>query len=186
MRAPKNKHEAIDLFVRGRFGNTIPTFLNPYFAMNESAGPFVIRYKGRPGEQGPAMFGIKKESLLERWNEFVAAGWEEKRLYVNDEIDREKITFQGEVMLNDEGWLVRGRLGGGCHMREAMAQAKAWKGSVARYLLNSRMDASSWEDFQAVLEEWPDAVIELVTMSTSLGHLSHTGRNTIIWEVRGY
>lgn len=188
MQAPKHKAESTDYFKRGVYGNNIEQWENPDEALASGKRSFVIRYRGEPGVQGPALFGIPGEVLIMEWNKLLGEGnWEESRLYVNEEVDRHKITLQGELLLNhDDGWLFRGCLGGGRHMREAMSQAncQTWRGWQARELLRSKMHPSSWDDLNCLIDMWPDAVIELVTMSTAYGSLAHTGRNMICWEVR--
>ena len=54
----------------------------------------------------------------------------------------------------------------------------------ARLMLRQAMTPSSWADFEALTETYPEHVIELSVYDLCLGVLR--GRNTIIWEVRRY
>ena len=142
MRAPQNKHESIDLFARGRYGNTLPTWNTLEEALASDCQLFTIRYKGEPGVQGPAIFEVPRHMLITEYNLQVRAGWKKERLYTNQAIDPSTIVLQGELMLNhDDGWLFRGSERPGIHMREAMKEAKTWRGWQARELLRTK-DAS--------------------------------------------
>ncbi len=189
MRAPKDKHESIDLFSRGRYGNNIPTYCNPDEALKADESVYVIRYKGEPGVQGPAIYGIKKELLSSIWAEQIQKGWKEERLYVNSEMPAERVIFQGELSTGnwvDPEWLLVGCEDPGIHMREAMKKSSfKTTGREARFYLKSRMSPASWDDFNLVIDEWPDGVIELVIFEIAFGSLAETGRNAIVWEVRG-
>lgn len=191
LKAPKNKHESIDLFSRGCYGNNIPTYANPSAALNTDEPFFVIRYKGEPGVQGPAIYGIARNCLISEWQRLIREGWKEERLYVNTEIPNKRIVFQGELSTGnwaDTQWYLVGCEEPGMHMREAMKRstfkATGWK---ARAYLQTKMDPASWDDLNAVINTWPDGVIELVIFDTPFGSLASTGRNCVVWEVRdGY
>lgn len=186
MTGPHNKDESIDLFKRLRYGNNVQQWDTVEQALDSDVPGFVIRYRGTPGVQGPAIFGVPRSLLLPTF-EATTMHWERKRLYINEEIDRHRILIQGELVLNwQDGWLFRGRRGGGMHMREAMRTAETWRGWRARELLRMLMDPSSWEDLSLCIDEWPDAVIELVVMDTPVGAMAHTGRRGIIWECRNF
>lgn len=190
LKAPSNKHESIDLFARGAYGNNIPTYANPYEALKTSEQSFVIRYKGPPGVQGPAIYGIQDICLNDVWRDLIKSGWKEECLYVNSEIPNKRIVFQGELSTGnwtDPEWLLVGCEDSGIHMREAMKRstfkARGWK---ARAYLQLKMDPASWDDLNAVINTWPDGVIELVIFDTPYGSLASTGRRVILWEVRSY
>ncbi len=190
MRAPKDKHESTDLFARGRYGNNIDTFASPVEALASNESAFVIRYKGEPGVQGPAIFGVKRNVLWNEWNALKTAGWHENRLYLNTVIPADRIVFQGELSTGnwaDREWYLVGCEDAGIHMREAMKRStfKA-TGREARFYLKSRMSPVSWDDFNLVIDEWPDGVIELVIFNTPYGSLAGKGCNCIIWEARAF
>lgn len=187
MQAPKDKHEAIDLFKRGRFGNKIATYGTVKDALKDNDDHYAIRYLGKPGVQGPAVFRIQRSALKFEWDRLIEAGWEENRLYVNGAFEDEFVCLQGELMLNhQDGWIFHGNDQPLQNMRQALKTPKTWKGLTARELLRSKLHPSSWEDLNLVIDEWPDAIIELVVTRTPCGDLAYTGRNMIIWEVRGY
>jgi hypothetical protein len=70
-------------------------------------------------------------------------------------------------------------------MRDALKMKKLYiTGYRTLVILEYFMTPSSYEDFKAVCELFPDHVIELSIYSCCLGDLR--GRNTLIWEVRKY
>ena len=189
MLAPRDKHESIDLYSRGRYGNYIQTYRTPLDATAASNGPFTIRYKGEPGVQGPFHYGITRDRLHMMWQHF-AKDWDELRLYINDTIPADKIVFQGELNTGNWShvdWLLIGSNESDIHMREAMSRPNIRRdGLAARLYLKHFMDDGSWHDLCLVIEESPEATIELVIFSTPYGSMASSGRNSIIWECRGY
>lgn len=190
MNAPKDKHESTSLFTRGRYGNNIATYANPEEAI--AADPqalFMIRYRGDVGVQGPAVLA-DANGLHIKWLDILSDGWQESRLYINVSIPIDRIVFQGELSTgnwSDPEWFLIGCTDSRIHMREAMKRASfKRRGLAAKLYLKLVMDASSWEDLNAVIDEWPDGVIELVVFDTPFGSLEHTGRRMIIWESRGF
>lgn len=70
-------------------------------------------------------------------------------------------------------------------MRDALrfdSHTVAWPRS--RELLRRTMTPSAWEDFQVLLERYPDHVLEVSVYSRNLGDIP--GRNALVWEVRRY
>lgn len=191
MRAPANKHESIDLFARGCYGNNIPTYPDPCTAiLAGDSNRFVIRYKGEPGVQGPAIFDIHEDHLIQTWEDLISKGWDLNRLYVNTAIPKDRVVFQGELSTgnwSDTEWFLTGSVNSGIHMREAMKNPElkitGWR---AKEYLRKHMHPSSWDDLSECIDLWPDGIIELVIFDTSYGSLASTGRNCIIWECRGF
>lgn len=193
MKAPLNKHKSTDLFSRGCYGNNLPTFDSPIGAtMSIKTGDelFVIRYKGPVGIQGPAIYNIHVDGLWEKWDELIANGWDKDLLYINECMRPELVVFQGELSTGnwaDREWFLQGCEDSGIHMREAMKRSTFRRsGLMARLYLRERMHPSSWEDLSECINMWPDGIIELVIFNTPYGSLAHTGRNSIVWEVRNF
>lgn len=93
-------------------------------------------------------------------------------------------TLQGECCRTFRGWEGTMGLSRGLRMREA---AKAGllvprSSSVTRFLLRTYLSAPSLDDLDAILDLYPDAVIEFTCYDLDFGR----GRNTIFWEVRDY
>lgn len=89
------------------------------------------------------------------------------------------------LLSNPEGW--REPLGPGLPpMRKSMGyQYHRHRGYLqTKLLLDAYLDASSRDDLEILLEQYPDAAIEFTTFSINVGVLPH--RNTIFWETRNY
>jgi hypothetical protein len=69
-------------------------------------------------------------------------------------------------------------------MRDALKSPSHARRAVAVSILKSAMTPSSYEDLQALLDEYDGHCVEFSAYSKCLGHIK--GRNTIIWECRKY
>jgi len=69
-------------------------------------------------------------------------------------------------------------------MREALWQARYAWGMAARVILAQALSASSWADLEALLDMYPDHVVEFTAYDAPVGCLR--GRNACIWECRAY
>ncbi len=68
-----------------------------------------------------------------------------------------------------------------------MKKTKLWShvtGLRSLMLLRAAMTTDSYEDFQILLDQYPEHVIEFGCYGINCGDCP--GRNTIIWEVRRY
>ncbi len=137
---------------------------------------------------------MPRYKLLRTWNELLAQGWKDERLYVNVEIPTDRIIFQGELSTghwHHVEWRLIGHEGPGMHMRDAMKLSdfdeKGWR---AKEYLRKHMDPSSWDDLNLMIDQWQEpsgfveSVIELVILDTPIGKLAHTGRRCLVWEFR--
>lgn len=71
------------------------------------------------------------------------------------------------------------------HVRAALeGSGKHAEGTAARLILEWACCPNSLDDIEALLELYPDAVIELTAFDREIGDIP--GRNTVIWEVRNY
>lgn len=72
-----------------------------------------------------------------------------------------------------------------CNVRDALAKyGRHAERAAALVILRWALCPNSFDDVMALLEAYPDAVIELTAYDREMGDLH--GRNTIIWEVRDY
>jgi hypothetical protein len=107
----------------------------------------------------------------------------EDRVNFNESAPDERLVLQGEVS----------RFVGGLYlrystlklpMRSAMKDARDVGGASAQAILRGVLTGSSYEDLDALLELYPDAVVEFGAYAKCLGAIP--GRNAVIWEVRAY
>jgi hypothetical protein len=95
-----------------------------------------------------------------------------------------QLTFQGEVTRREGGLYLRFDCTPNLKMKEAMACAKDAYGLTAKLLLDRYLWPSSRDDLDALLDLYPDHVIEFSAYDRAVGDRPH--RNTLIWEVRAY
>jgi hypothetical protein len=118
-----------------------------------------------------------------------AAAWRAagRRYMVCEAAPDDRATIQGEVQREVGG--LRGFLAwpvkDGKRMRDSMRDdAVDVTGLRVKLLLDHYMDPSSRADLDALLEHYPDSVVEFTCYSCLVGFIP--GRNTIFWEVRNY
>lgn len=68
--------------------------------------------------------------------------------------------------------------------RDAMLRAKSYEGLKLRAILQTYVDPHTLNDFEFLLSEYPDHVIEFTSYGCRVGEFP--GRNTLIWEIRLY
>jgi hypothetical protein len=170
----------------GDFGNALRTWdsLKAQRA-DHYYGELSLRCKDRI--EGPSLVGvpaIPTALTLRRLLQFANYhGLEEDEIMLGERAPDHRITIQGEVMTGLYGPELRYS----ClqtHMRAAMREDCHAYGLAALTILQDHLSPSSYEDLQALLELYPDHVIEFTTFDGPVGSLP--GRNTVIWEVRLY
>jgi hypothetical protein len=178
------KEQMYALYKRGAFGNHLRTW--------DSFDEW--RASGYAGEVSMRVSLTNGGSLCEyrvtpdRAPE-IAAAWRKSgispgQIKVNESAPDELLTIQGEIARTDDGLVVRYNTEVGLKMREAMARATHAYRLEAEFLLRSHLTPASHEDVTALLDRYPGCVIEFSSYAVPLGNCP--GRNTIIWEVRGY
>ena len=103
----------------------------------------------------------------------------------NQSMPDEHLLIQGEIM---DG------VGGGLEltystikkpMNLALVEEELFiKGLTTKILLQQNLSPSSYSDMVALLDIFPDSIIEFSSYDIPVGNLK--GRNTIIWGVRNY
>lgn len=107
-------------------------------------------------------------------------------ILVDEQAPDADLTLQGEVYPSTaEPWHLYLRYNDipGIRMRQAFDIMKHVWGLRASHLLQSRMDAPSWEFLNDLFREYPKSIVEFTCYRYSLGHFKW---NTIFWEVRDY
>lgn len=121
--------------------------------------------------------------VLDVVNSWAVDGIDPKSIVYTETPSDDKLIIQGEFQRNPEWYLYYATVKKS--MRCALEQhGQHATGFKAYSLLKSNMCPSSWEDFNTLIDLYPDDVIEFSTYSVNLGCIPH--RNTIIWEVRSY
>jgi hypothetical protein len=172
----------------GRFGNTLRSWPT-YEAMMDSGfrGRIGLRYTGRGGSpftaydlaQTAAYYLVHDLWVLRLGADLTKIQWCEAA-------PDQHIVLQGEICeCPHVGGYALHYSTHKAQMRVALKEApRNHTGPGALLILKQVMDPGSYEDLQALLDDFPEAVIEFSVYRINLGAVP--GRNTIFWEVRNY
>jgi len=175
-----SKAEFFRLWRAGVLGNTPRTWATPEAAVASGAPVVAFREAGRPG--GRHWF-VNHEHVLE-----TALAWRLNGVpfSLDETAPDHLVTLQGEVCRMAGGLYGYLALRSRLRMREAMRAGLMHdlRGAAVAWALRRYLDEASVDDVYALLDLYPDAVIELAAYECDVGVLPN--RNTIIWEVRNY
>ena len=178
-----SKGKFFRLYQEGVFGNKIRTWES--FEDVQASGyadPVTIRYRGHGGG-GFCRYDVPVDKVEEAISELVAEGADRSSLVFNEWVTEDRITLQGELARFVDGLYMFYSLES-VKMREAMSRGKEARNTKAKLLLETLLTGSSYADMEALLEMFPDHVIEFTAFDKCIGSIP--GRNAVIWEVRNY
>ncbi len=165
------------LFNRLNVWNSVKELLNSGYK-----GTVSIRYKGGSRGSGFYAYSVPVSEVRKVVEEWKSKGALEERIVFNESAPDEYLTIQGEITYNPQLELFYSTEKK--KMNEALKNGISASGLKARIMLKHYMDPMSYADTMALLEMFPEHVIEFSTYSINLGIIPH--RNTIIWEIRKY
>lgn len=177
----RSKSEFFRLWNAGVLGNRLRTWERPE-DVPESVPVIGLRQVGVAG--GGKLSISTREAIIAEAPSWTAEG---RRFVVCEAAPDQYATIQGEVQLTERGWsgFLAWPVKAGKRMRESMRDdAVQVHGLRVKLLLDHYMDPSSRADLDALLDLYPDAVVEFTSYSVLCGFIP--GRNTIFWEVRNY
>ena len=179
-----SKAQFYDLWQQGLLGNR-PRAWPTLEALGKSGytGPVTLRYRG-PAGGGVATTHVPARSVPAKVAEWKSSGVDPTKLTFHESMPDEKLLLQGEVTRSVGGLDLMFSTEPGQSMRDAMRQARTASGLAARLILDAFLDANSRDDIEALLELYPDSVVEFGAYARDVGVLPR--RNTVIWEVRDY
>lgn len=171
---------------RGAFGNTITQYfdLNDWLASDDHA-----RYQMwgvrtlTPG--GPNRTHCPRAEVKDTACAFMAQGHQVNISAMVDGVV--PVTLWADVYENEQGLRVYGvehPPKDASRRRLMPSEGRQHNELSARMLLKRHLNANSLADLEALLERWPDHVVELSACARCFGNVP--GRNAIIWEVRLY
>ena len=169
-------------FYKGSFGNHGPMWrtFDEYWQSGYSE-PIAIRTLGIGTR---CDYFIPRDAVADRMQSFLADGWKVDQLNFSAQIPEEDKLIQGEVMQTFEGLSLlysRSLL----PMRQALAtEPQRAAGLKARFLLQSAMDAASFDWLFELFDRYPGHAVEFTTLRYPWGVIP--GMNTVFWEVRDY
>jgi len=178
----KNKIECYTLYESGFFGNKIRTWNTLQKVLDSNhQGTVSIRSKKISWK---TKFNIPVQELPTLINYLKKQNINVSELTFNETPPDHHLIFQGEIMRTPNGlyFLYSNEK---APMKIALRkQSKSITGIQTQNLLKAHLDPNSLNNIFELLDLFPNDIIEFSTFSINLGNIK--GRNTIIWEVRGY
>lgn len=179
MHAPRSKAEFYRRYLKGEFGNRARDWSSwPELRDSGFRGLIGIRslYRG-----GPCWYNVPRETMERgEW----PAGCNPDRVNFSEMLPDQFLILQGEIVRMPTGLelfysTVRKP------MRMALSEGpRNARGSAALEIARFAMWPTSFSDFEALMERYPDAAIEFSCYEVAVGNIPH--RNTVFWEVREY
>jgi hypothetical protein len=177
-----NKRQNYKLFISGEYGNHLKSWTLDEYEKSNFSGLVTIMYRG-PFSGGPCYYDVTRLNVKTLILDIENRGFSRDDLLIYESAPDDHIIIQGEYLNTAPGAFYFST----CRykMRDALKVDGVNVTSIrGRIMLQNAMSPSSWEDFQVLLDKYPEHVIELSVYNKNLGNIQ--GRNTIIWEVRNY
>ncbi len=181
-----NKDESYLLYNADIFGNRALTW-NSYQEIIESGWKGKVCMRSKKGiDRKKVEYNVPLINIPERieyWRR--EYGIRESGISFNQSMPDKRLILQGEVIISESfGWYLL------CTFEKVpMNQAleissQTRTGLLAKLLLQHTLCPSSFADLEAILDRFPDSVVEFSTYEVAVGDIPN--RNTIFWEVRNY
>ena len=173
----RNKQEFYRLWRLGTFGNRLRSWEDlESFEESGYAGATGLRFL-QPGKQ---MIELREGQAL------VKKRFKEGVHIICEAAPDDRLTIQGEIQRSPRFYDLRYSTMPGYRMPEGLRRFQKHAFSLnAKAQVQTRMDPSSWDDLQEILDDCPNAVVEFSCYEIWVGDCR--GRNTLFWEVRtGY
>ena len=181
-----NKKENYILYEAGVFGNRALIW-KTFEEVLESNWNGLICIRSKKGvDRSKMKYNVKIEEAKNHIKELFELGHSEEDLTFNQSMPDEHLLLQGEIMNHKESvYLYYTTVKKPMNLGLA-EESNTVEGDEAVRILMGNLTEQSLEDLKNLLEEFPASVVEFSTYAIPVGHLTHTGRNTVFWEVRNY
>ncbi len=180
------------LWQSGAFGNKLRAWRTlSEWRQSGHAGMVALRTLLPWGGGGPCIYDLEPDSVESRYRSLLAEV-EAEHVVICEAAPAEVAILQGEFLnrVYDRGdgtfgwdyfYCSRARM----QMRDSLrAEPRVVEGLASRLLIQDAMTPGSWQDFQVLLDRYPDHVLEVSIYDRCLGDVP--GRNALVWEVRRY
>ncbi len=178
-----SKEISYQLYENGEFGNKLNTWTDVDSVLSDGYdGTVTMRYASKYGKW--CKYNIKQSEIreeLSRWND---EGADLALVRFNESAPDNKLTIQGEFVVDSEYGYIFSYSTDKVKMREAMALPDELIGNEALNLLRGHLSIESNRNLKRLLDTYPAAVIELSVYDHFLGDIP--GNNAVFWEVRNY
>jgi hypothetical protein len=178
------KKECYKLFESGSLGNKPKTWSSYEEVLADGwKGKVTMRSKAGMARKN-VRYCVPLDKIPYEIEEWKKQGMKEKDISFNETMPDEHIAIQGEIMKSENGiYLLYSTLK--TQMNTALKEKPEHAfGLKANILLKENLWPSSLADVEALLDLYPDSVIEFSAYEIAVGNLP--GRNTVIWEVRDF
>ena len=177
-----SKEKNFDAYKKGLFGNKLRTWYGLYdFNNSDYSGYVTLRYSGDVGASNYTAYNVLK--VNDKVNEFIKNGADPKLIIINESAPDERLTIQGEITKDANGYNLFYSLQKG-KMRDCLQNGIQVFGLKAKLILQHYLFQNSFNDIMELIELYPEHIIEFSTYEMKLGDCKN--RNTVIWEVRKY
>lgn len=179
------KTDFVRRYKEGEFGNAAPTWndfsdLAQWLLHRGLDHTYRFHLRNRKAG-GDTFYNLTYPQLGRHWNGLA----DRSQWYISMMCPHEHNLIQGEVMQTPNGLYLYYSTLAGKPMRDALlASGREAKGLKAKCMLEYYMNGNSYEWLQALLERYPDHVVEFTTLSKNWGTVP--GFNTLYWETRKY
>lgn len=179
-----SKSQMFRLYEAGEFGNKLRSWkgVDAYLASGFT-GMVGMRYRG--GEPGKwCAYNLPRTKIPGLARKWCQEGAEVNRIIVSEAAPDHRLYMQGEFCADNAMGYYLFYSTAPLPMREALKTGRHCYGPSALMVAISRMTPASEDEFRALLERFPSAVIEFSVYHHCLG--SSPRCNTLFWEVRNY
>lgn len=178
------KKECYVLFESGSLGNKPKTW-SSYKEILAAGWKGKVTMRSKAGmARKNVRYNVALKDIPHEIEEWKKQGMKEEHISFNESMPDEHLIIQGEIMRNEKGiYLLYSTLK--TQMNTALKEKPEHAiGLKANLLLKENLWPSSLADVEALLELYPNSVIEFSAYEIAVGNLP--GRNTVIWEVRDF
>ena len=179
------KEECYLLYEAGIFGNKAITW-NSFQEILNSGWKEKVCMRGRRTqiERGKVVYNADLKEVPKIIEQFRKEGIPENHIGFNQSMPDDHLLIQGEIMRTHLGlyllYTTKKEPMNGALKKESLYAERL----KAKLLLEQNMCPSSYSDLEALLDLFPNSVIEFSSYDIDVGNIPH--RNTVIWEVRNY
>jgi hypothetical protein len=188
------KAQSVRLWSTGAFGCKLRSWRDAQeWAADRDRGVGRVALRVREGRgAGPCHYDVEWWQVMICLRAIVRRGYSVSQVMVCEMAPSEHLVVQGEYYAGalldgaggaEVGYLYYSRLKK--HMRDALREhGEEARGLAADLILREAMTPSSYEDFRALVDLYPNHVLEVSVFDRCLGDVP--GRNALVWEVRRY
>ena len=187
-----SKKQNYALWQSGAFGNKLRAWrtIDEWLASGFT-GSVSLRTLLRGGN-GPCIYDVPSDQVLRAIDHWRIVGVSSNAIMINESAPDDAVVLQGEYLnaigalhesVSQWGYFLHSRAQ--YKMRDALRLAPVIsQGLLSDLLIREVMTPSSYDDWQILLERYPDHVFEVSIYDRCLGDIPN--RNALVWEIRKY